>query len=76
MLGKGGATKSDEFSDKFQRAGGGGAVIFNPKFILQFLDLYKSFFQMFSEKKLQFNFKKVRGGSKAVWIFPTIHPIW
>ena len=35
-LGTVGATKTDEFSEKFQK---GGGVIFNPKFILKNLDL-------------------------------------
>ena len=34
LLGKGGATKSDEFLEKFQREG----VIFNPKIYI--LDIY------------------------------------
>ena len=53
------ATKSDEFSEKFQREAGG-------HFIADF-----GFFRTFSKKKLQYNFPKMReGGSKAVWNFP------
>lgn len=37
-MGTGGASKTDEFSEQFQREGGGG-VIFNPKIMLQILNL-------------------------------------
>ena len=47
LLGKGGATKSDEFSEKFQRGGGSFSI---QKFILQILDLYIGLFRTFSEK--------------------------
>ena len=42
LLGKGGATQSDEFLEKFQRGEGGG-VIFQ-KFIMQILGTLNRFF--------------------------------
>ena len=60
FLGKGGATKSDEFSEKLQ--GGGSFSI--QKFILQILDLYKGPFLNVFRKKLQFNFPKIKGGGR------------
>ena len=62
-LGKGGATKSDEFLEKFQRWGGGSFSI--QEFISQILDLYKGPFVNVFRKK---------GGSFG--IFLKIHPIW
>ena len=45
MLGKGGCTKSDEFSETFQGVGGG--VIFNPKiYIADFENLLRGFLSM------------------------------
>ena len=63
------ATKSDEFSEKFQRCGAGGSFSIQ-KFILQILNLSKGLFLDVFRKKLQYNFLKMRGGSKAVWNFP------
>ena len=57
-------TKADEFSKNFHRKGRGGAI-FNPKFILQILDLYKGFCLSF-QKKLQYNFPKFRGEGRAL----------
>ena len=72
---EGGATKSDEFSEKFQIEGGGSFSI--QKFILHIWGLYKGFHLDVSEKELQYNFRKMRGGgSKAFGFFPKIHPIW
>ena len=90
--GKGGATKSDEFSEKFQRGGGG---IFNPKkYIADFGNFKQGFWSMkfhtiwpsylltymqpyLSLKKWQHNFPKMRGGGQRPFgIFPKNHPIW
>ena len=63
MLGKGGATKSDEFSEKFQRAGG---HFQSKNLYCRFWTFIKVFFGCFP-KKLQYDFPKMRGGgSKAV----------
>ena len=56
----------DEFSEKFQRGGAGGEVVFNPKiYISDFGPLNRA-----CRKKLQYGFLKMRGGgSKATWNF-------
>ena len=67
-LGKGPATKTDEFSEKCQRAGGGSFWI--QKFILQNLDLHIGFFQTFCENIAIYFFENEGGGgSKAIWNF-------
>ena len=67
-LGKGPATKTDEFSEKCQRAGGGSFWI--QKFILQNLDLHIGFFRTFCENIAIYFFENEGGGgSKAIWIF-------
>ena len=65
-----GGTKSDEFSEKFQR---GGAGRFQSKNLYcRFWTFIQDFKGGFSEK-LQYDFPEMRGGgSKA--IFPKIHP--
>ena len=47
FLGTDGGTKSDEFSEKFQRRGGGSFSI--QKFMLQILDLYIGFLDVFQK---------------------------
>ena len=67
MLGTGDATKTDEFSEKFQ----GGRVIFNPKiYVADFGSLNRAF-----RKKLQHDFLKMRGGagSKAQLYILKLH---
>ena len=54
------ATKSDEFSEKFQRCGAGGSFSIQ-KFILQILNLSKGLFLDVFRKKLQYNFPKMIG---------------
>ena len=54
------ATKSDEFSEKFQRCGAGGSFSIQ-KFILQILNLSKGLFLDVFRKKLQYNFPKMGG---------------
>ena len=65
------ATKSNEFSETFQR--GGSFSI--QKFILQILDLYKGLEKGFL-KKMQYDYSKLRGGHRPCGIFPKIHPFW
>ena len=79
-LGTGHATKSDEFSEKFQRGAGSFSI---QKIILQILDLYNGLlFGRFLKKNWNLHiyiciFRKWRGWSSAVWIFfPKIRPIW
>ena len=60
--GTGGATKTDKFWEKFQRAGGSFSI---QKFISQILDLYKGIFSDVLQKKLQYNFPKMTGGIKG-----------
>ena len=65
-LATGQATKTDDFSNKSQK----GRVIFNPKFVLQILDLFIGlFFGRFLKQICNIIFRKWGGGSKAVWIF-------
>jgi len=57
-LGKDGPTKTDEFLEKFQ------------KFMLQIFAIINASSVMYSGKKAQHDFPKMRGGgSKAVWNF-------
>ena len=59
--GRGDGTKTDEFSEKFQRGGGRGGH-FNPKtYIADFGPLNKIFWPWNLKKKLQFDFPKMRG---------------
>ena len=53
-------------------------VIFNPKiYKADFGPLYRALKRGFrEEKKLQYNFPKMRGGSEAVGFFPKNHPFW
>ena len=45
-------------------------VIFNPKFFIPDFCYYRRYFDREFQKKLQYNFPKMRGGgSKAVWNF-------
>ena len=60
-------TKTDEFSEKFPRGGGGGSFSIQ-KFILQISAIINSTYVMNSGKNLQYDFPKMRG-SKAVWNF-------
>ena len=67
-LGTHSPSKTDEFSEKFQR--GGGGIIFNPKIYVADFCHYRRYFGHEFQKKLQHNFPKMRGGgSKAVWNF-------
>ena len=61
--------KTDEFSEKFQRGGGGSFSI--QKFKLQIFAIIDDTSVMNFGKNLQHNFPKMRGGegSKAVWNF-------
>ena len=72
-LGKGPATKWDEFSEKCQR--GGGGVIFNSKiYIKDFGPLYRAFYGRFV-KNCNIIFRKRGGGeSKAVLNFSENSP--
>ena len=76
-LGTGHATKSDGFSEKFQREGGRGTFSIQ-KFILEILDLHIRLFSDVFRKKLQHNFPIMRGwGVKGrLEFFPKIHPFW
>ena len=66
-LGKDGPTKTDEFLEKFQRGGGPFPI---QKFMLQIFAIINASSVMYSEKKAQHDFPKMRGGgSKAVWNF-------
>ena len=69
-LGKDSCAKSDEFSEKFQ--GGGGAVIFNPKFMLQILRTLNRAFWAWN------CYKRVTSGSRVCFFqqlsTPTPHP--
>ena len=59
LLGTGHAAKSDEFSEKFQREGGGGGVIINPKiYVADFGPLYWAFFGRFPEIICNIVFRK------------------
>ena len=44
-------------------------VIFNPKTILQIVDLQRELFEPEIEINLHYDFPKMREGSKAVWNF-------
>ena len=71
FLGTGGDTKTDEYSEKFQ-----AWVILNPKMnIANFGHLYRALKQVF-QKKIAIRYSENKGGSKAVWNFPKIHPFW
>ena len=58
VLGKGGATKSDEFSEKFQKGGGAG-VFFNPK--IHIPDFWNIKQGILSRKLIQKSNFKVQG---------------
>ena len=75
-LGKGPATKTDEFSEKCQRAGRGPFWI--QKFILQNLDLHIGFFSDVLRKFCNIFFLKMRGEGvqRPFGDFPKIYPIW
>ena len=61
------ATKTGEFSEKFQGEGGGG--IFNPKFVL--------LLEHEIDTNLQHNFPEMRRGGKGHLELGTeIHPFW
>ena len=60
-------SKTDEFSEKFQR--GGWGVIFNPKIYVADFCHYRQYFGQEFRKNLQYDFLKVRGDAKAVWNF-------
>jgi len=67
ICGKDCATKSDEFSEKFQK---GGRVIFNAKiYIADFGPLKRDFFGRIT-KKLQYNFQKMRRVPNSFGFFP------
>ena len=63
------ASKTDEFSEKFQRGGDGGQVVFNPKIYISDFGPLKGLLGHEIEKKLQYDFSKMGGGYKAGWIF-------
>ena len=62
----GDVTKLDEFSEKFQGVGVGWGIIFNPKFILQILNLYEGPFQTFYVKNIARNANAVQSRSLSV----------
>ena len=57
--------KTYKFWGNFQRAEGGGMVIFKLKFMLQILDLSIGLFRTFSEKNCYIIFRKGGGGVKG-----------
>ena len=68
FLGKDGSTKSEEFSEKFQK--GGGAHFQTKNLCCRFWTFKQGFFRTGSEKKnLQHDLPKMRVGAKAVCKF-------
>ena len=70
FLGKDGISKSDEFLEKFQKGGGGGHFQ-SKNLCCRFFAIINASSLMYSRKKAQHDFPKMRGGggSKAVWNF-------
>ena len=65
---KGNSTKTEEFSEKFQRGGGGG--LFQSKNLCcRFWTYKQGFLSMKVEEKSQHDFPKIggEGGLKAIW---------
>ena len=63
--GTGDGTKTDEFSEKFQRGGSGGWGIFNPKiYIADFGPLYRALKRGFWNKICKRSFQKCRAATK------------
>ena len=52
---------------------GSGGIIFNP---ILYIGDFGPLNRAFLGKKLQHDFPNLRGGSKAVWIFPKIDLFW
>ena len=74
-LGKDGISKSDEFLEKFQKGGGGSFPI--QKFMLQIFAIINASSVMYSGKKAQHDFPKMRGGGQRPFgTFTKIHPFW
>ena len=74
QLGTDGVTKTDEFSEKFQR---GGGVVSNPKIYVADFCHYKRFIRHEFRKKAQHDFPKMRGGDQRPFgTFPKIHQFW
>ena len=74
-LGKDGISKSDEFLEKFQKGGGGSFPI--QKFMLQIFAIINASSVMYSGKKAQHDFPKMRGGAQRPFgTFPKIHQFW
>ena len=71
-----GITKTDEFSEKFQR--GGRGVIFNPKIYIADFCHYRRYFGHEFHKKfaIQLSEKWGGGGQLPFGTFPKIHPFW
>ena len=69
-------SKTDEFSEKFRRGGGGGSFSIQ-KFILQIFAIIDDTSVMNFRKNLQHSFPKMRGGGQRPFgTFPKIHPFW
>ena len=74
-LGTGDGTKMDEFSEHFQRGGGGSFSI--QKFLLQILDLKTGLFRTFPENNLHYNVpKEGRWGWGGQRPFEIFHLFW
>ena len=74
LLGKDGISKSDEFLEKFQKGGGSFPI---QKFMLQIFAIINASSVMYSGKKAQHDFPKMRGGGQRPFgTFPKIHPFW
>ena len=70
-------SKTDEFSEKFRRGGGGGGSFSIQKFILQIFAIIDDTSVMNFGKNLQYDFTKMRGGGQMPFgSFPKIHPFW
>ena len=70
-----GPTKTDEFLEKFQKGGRGGSFPIQ-KFMLQIFAIINASSVMYSGKKAQHDFPKMRGGQRPFGTFPKIDPFW